>query len=300
MGIVRCLAITIIIAGFVSCSPGEHDPGTLGPHDFAFPANSLISHALGGIDGKNYSNSVEALEQSLARGSRFLEVDLSFTADGDLVCFHKKHEKHLGVSKLVTHMTTEEFLTYRYADRFTLMDLETLLRRLTGHPGVYLITDCKDNFNACMDTVLSVAEAVDPSLVGRIIPQFYTAEQWLDIAAMESEHGSFATVIFTLYRIKIDDDSVVALATDRGVPVITMSRKRFNPHLVARLSAVGVDSLIHTVNKPDEMMGYVEHGARGLYTDRFAAWSEVVDAAEANPHLRTGRSEDVVGGPPRG
>lgn len=276
---------TLLVVSFLFClACGFPDPGPdhLQEHGFRLPPNTMVVHALGAIKGKHYSNSLEALESTLGRGGRFLEVDLSFTADGDLVCFHTAHEKHLGVETPVTEMTTSDFLTYRYSDRFTLIDLETLFRHLGDHPGTYVVTDCKHDFNLCMEEVLSVAEAVDPTLVGRIIPQFFKDDQWIDVARMEAEHGSFATVIFTLYRTRIDDDAVVEFVQSRGVPIVTMSRKRFNPDLVARLTAIEVDSLVHTVNKPAEITGYVDQGVRGLYSDRFVVWDEVLTAAQGS------------------
>ncbi len=284
----------------VACGSHGREPDRLRPHGFRLPSNALVVHALGAIKGKHYSNSLEALESTLSRGGRIIEVDLSFTADGDLVCFHTKHEKHLGLETPVTEVSTADFLSHRYADRFTLIDLETLFHHLVDHPGTYVVTDCKHDFNPCMEKVLSVAEAMDPALVGRIIPQFYKDDQWLDVARMEAEHGSFATVIFTLYRTKIDDDAVVELVRARGVPVVTMSRKRFNPDLVARLTEIGVDSLVHTVNKPAEIIGYVDHGVRGLYSDRFVLWDEVLTAAAPKAGSPKGRPRDAAADPPRG
>lgn len=293
------LAAACILLG-MACGTQDESSERLRRHDFRIPPESLIAHALGGIGGRAYTNSVEALEQSLARGSQFLEVDLSFTADGDLVCFHTKHEKYLGIETPVAELTTAEFLNHRYTDRFTLMTLETLLRRLEKHPETYVVTDCKSDFNPCMEKVLSVAEGVDPALIGRIIPQFYTVEQWRDVARMESEHGPFATVIFTLYRTKIDDDAVVEVAENRAVPVITMSQKRFNSDLVTRLAAIGVDSLVHTVNKPAELIGFVDQGVRGIYSDRYLVWREVLAASSGIKNPPPKQSEDVAGDPPRG
>jgi len=254
---------------------------------------------MGGIDGKHYTNSLEALKSTLARGGRFFEIDLSFTADRDLVCFHPNHERHIGLETPVAETSTAEFLTHRYHDRFTLIDLETLIRELLDHPDTYIVTDCKRDFNECMEKVLSVAEAVDPGFVGRIIPQFYKPEQWRDVARMEAEHGSFATVIFTLYNTKIDDDAVVEVVQTRGVPVVTMSRKRFNPDLVARLAEFGVDSLVHTVNQPAAMLEYVDHGVRGLYTDRYFQWNEVLDATPAVKGPPPAQPRDAAADPPR-
>jgi glycerophosphoryl diester phosphodiesterase len=293
------LAVCCLILG-LGCGSPNRIANHLGPHDFRFPKNALIVHALGGIEGKNYSNSLEALESTLARGGRFLEVDLSFTASGDLVCFHTKHEKHIGLESPITEVSTSEFLSRRYADRFTLIDLETLVRNLRDRPDTYLITDCKHDFKLCMEKVLSVVEAVDPSMVGRIIPQFFTTDQWRDVVRMEAEHGSFATVIFTLYRTKTDDDTVVELAGRHQIPVVTMSRKRFNTDLVMRLAAIGVDSLVHTVNKPPAMIGYVNRGVRGLYSDLFVQWNEVVAAAPRVTDPPKGRPQGAAADPPPG
>ena len=294
----RLIAVSFAILG-VACGADDPPTESLRTHGFRFPPSALVAHALGGINGKNYTNSLEALENTLARGGRYFEVDLAFTADGDLVCFHNNHEKHLGQTTLVTEMTTSEFLSHRYADRFTLIDFATLVRKLADHPDAHIITDCKHDFVQCLEAVLSVAESVDPTVARRVIPQFYQPDQWRDVARMELEHGSFATVIFTLYQTRIDDDAVVELARERGIPVVTMSRKRFNPELVERLANIGVDSLVHTVNKPVQMIDFVDQGVRGLYTDRYAQWKDVVTAAGPISAPPTGPPRGGAADPPR-
>lgn len=294
----RLFALCLVLG--IACGSPEQATEFLQQHEFRFPPESLVAHALGGVDGKNYSNSLEALEGALARGGRFFEVDLSFTADRDLVCFHTKHEKHLGLETPITEVTTAEFLSRRYRDRYTLIDLETLIRVLLDHPDTYIVTDCKHAFNECMEKVLSVAEAVEPNLVGRIIPQFYKPEQWRDVARMEAEHGSFATVIFTLYNTNIDDNAVMEVVRTHRVPVVTMSQKRFNPDLVAKLAGIGVDSLVHTVNKPAAMIGFVDQGVRGIYSDRFVEWDEVLAATPAVKDPPPAQSRDAAADPPRG
>lgn len=262
-----------LLAG--ACAPSQApapEPTALGPHGFRFPQGAFIAHALGGIDGHTYTNSVEALEHNLELGARFFEVDLSFTADGDLVCFHTGHEKHMGLPKPITETSTREFLAHRYDGRFTPMTLEDLLRRMAREPEAYIVTDTKHDFAMSLGEVVRVAEAVDPALVGRIVPQFYTADQWRDVARLEARHGPFATVIFTLYRTRIDDDAVVETARARRVPVITMSTKRYTPRLVERLAAIGVDSLVHTVNDRAEVESYLRRGVRGLYIDFLFPW----------------------------
>jgi len=47
-----------------------------------------IAHAGGGIDGHTYTNSKEALLQSLDKGYKFIELDFCLTSDDQLVCAH--------------------------------------------------------------------------------------------------------------------------------------------------------------------------------------------------------------------
>ena len=58
---------------------------------FALPSRFeplRVAHAGGGIDGETYTNSYEALDRAVNDGFRYLELDLSFTSDDQLVCIH--------------------------------------------------------------------------------------------------------------------------------------------------------------------------------------------------------------------
>ena len=57
----------------------------------------MISHAMGGIDGTNYSNSLEAFQENYAEGHRIFEVDFEYTSDGRMVLCHSwKHNLFKG------------------------------------------------------------------------------------------------------------------------------------------------------------------------------------------------------------
>lgn len=48
----------------------------------------LIAHAGGEIDGYIYTNSLEAIEKSIAEGYKYIEIDFSITADSVVVAAH--------------------------------------------------------------------------------------------------------------------------------------------------------------------------------------------------------------------
>jgi arylsulfatase A-like enzyme len=57
--------------------------GSLGVRSPAF-----VAHAGGGIKGRSYTNSLEALDENYRRGFRFFELDFNWTSDNQLVCIH--------------------------------------------------------------------------------------------------------------------------------------------------------------------------------------------------------------------
>ncbi len=264
------MAVCMLVAG--SAQPATNRRGGLGRHSFDLPANVLFAHALGGIEGHTYTNSLEVLEHNLELGAQFFEVDFSFTADGDLVCFHRGLESRIGLMKPVEDVSTGEFLSHTFDGRFTLIDLRTLLSIMEDEPQMYLITDTKDDFDASLRQIAEVAASIDPQLIRRIIPQFYFADQWLDVARIEAQYGPFATVIFTLYRTGISDDGVIATVIEGNVPVVTMSTSRWDPYLVRSLTGMGVRTMVHTVNGRHTVEAWLDRGFRGVYTDWFFTW----------------------------
>ena len=50
-----------------------------------------IAHAGGAIDGIRYTNSKEAILNSISKGAKYIELDLSLTRDGKLVAVHDWH-----------------------------------------------------------------------------------------------------------------------------------------------------------------------------------------------------------------
>ncbi len=280
-----------MIAGAGRCPAAEP---ALPEHAHALAPGTFFAHALGAIDGITYTNSKEAFLHSYSLGAKYYELDLSFTADGDLVCFHSGIEERVGLSRPIGEVTTSEFLSHRFQGRFTLMTLEEFFRLMASRPDIYLVTDTKDtDFRRSLEAVVATAERVDPALIARIIPQFYQSEQWQDVAAVERDHGLFATVIFTLYRTSLDDDGVVDVASRRRIPIVTMATSRFNPGLVGRLLQVGTSSMVHTVNEPADVLSLLRQGVRGVYSDVILRWWPRHPTVRAAP-----RGDRLLAGPP--
>lgn len=81
---------------------------------------SLIAHAGGGIDGVKYTNSKEALLQSIDTGYRLIEIDLLVSSDGEILGAHD-WERYIG--QLITTETPPkrtEFISTKYQENIQL------------------------------------------------------------------------------------------------------------------------------------------------------------------------------------
>jgi glycerophosphoryl diester phosphodiesterase len=54
--------------------------------------SAYIAHALGSVDGYVYTNTVEAFEESYAKGFRLFECDLVLLRDGTVLVAHDRLE----------------------------------------------------------------------------------------------------------------------------------------------------------------------------------------------------------------
>lgn len=228
----------------------------------------LIGHALGGVEGKTYTNSREAFVQSVLAGRTIVEVDLQFTRDG-IVAFHDEVLSRFMESDARTDsLTTDEFLEHRVLGAYTPLSLEQLLELLQRHPNVTLITDTKRNTATMLATVVKIARRKDPALLERIVPQIYDLKE---LAQINVAHH-FPRVVLTLYRTKATDDEVENFVKrEPQVVAVTMSESRFSSALAIAVREAGKDAFVHTINDPQRARQFLEHGANGVYTDFLTA-----------------------------
>ena len=77
-----------------------------------------IAHAGGSIDGYTYTNSQEALLQSIASGYQYIELDLHEDADGKLICMHTPEDSARSPYPI---MNLQEALAIRQQHPFVLV-----------------------------------------------------------------------------------------------------------------------------------------------------------------------------------
>jgi hypothetical protein len=222
----------------------------------------FIYHACGAIDGNAYSNSLEALESTYAKGGRFVEIDLNWTTDGELVCIH---DFGSWVSSVYTGdpVSLETFMNTKIFDQYTPMSIETLANWICNHPDMYIVTDVKE------DNVAALQKITDdyPALVSNIIPQIYEKNQLLPVREAGYEH-----IILTIYAMasaqeRCDAKTLAAFAKENGLFGITFPLALADDdNYVATLKTSGVKLFTHSTSNINAIQTYFKKGIDGVYT----------------------------------
>lgn len=109
---------------------------------YANDKNRFIAHAGGTIDGKTYTNSLEALNHNYDKGFRLFELDIIETSDGKFVAAHDwKHWAGLTHFMGELPVTEKEFLETPILGKYTPMNMAIINKWFDEHRDAILVTD---------------------------------------------------------------------------------------------------------------------------------------------------------------
>lgn len=250
--------------------PGEtddsitlHSVQTTGTEWFADAP--MIYHAGGEIEGSSYTNSREAVENTLAEGNCFIEMDLRYTSDGYLVCTHSWADAY----PEDVQPTLEEFRNSRIQGKFTPLTAEELIGIMTDNPQMYLITDIKN-----ADGILPVIEDLvdlageNASILDRFIIQLYTGREKSDVLKIYPFRDD--QFIFTTYEWGVWQLEVAQICNEENISVITVPYGEMSDEDAALMQELGFTVYEHTVNRVDKARLSLQRGIAGFYTDTMA------------------------------
>lgn len=113
----------------------------LRPISGQYASTMLIAHAGGAIDGHIYTNSKEAVLNSIRNGSKYIELDFSLTSDSELVCVHRWENVYADSCHRPQYpMSKKDFTDLRLYGKYTTLtaeDVATLMDSLS----FILVTD---------------------------------------------------------------------------------------------------------------------------------------------------------------
>lgn len=253
------------------CRSQEHD--TLAEHELQWYEEScLIAHALGNAGEYTYTNTREALEESLAEGYKVLEVDLSLTSDGEVVCRHTWYSDTYDVSYDGTIPDLETFKNEKYFGVLTTLSGRELLEIWAEYPELYFVSDVKQDENTNLLEVLEKLVALaremgQEKLLEHLIVQLYDIEDYDRI----NEIYPIKHWLFTTYQLPDTPGAEVeaaAFAAEKGFGVLTVPAWCMSSDYFIELAdAYGLNLFIHTIDTPESVRKSSRRGIYGYYSD---------------------------------
>lgn len=228
----------------------------------AAPYPRAVAHGCGAIQGDTVTNSQEALEQAIANGFQYIEIDMAFTTDGHIAMLHDwessaSYYLGLGQNKAVSFAQYEQCWVL---NKYTPLTMDTLARILQEHPEVRIITDTKEDNLA----ILTYIQKQYPQLTGQIIPQIYQYNEYDAVKAL-----GYDQIILTLYKMSGERDGarIAKFAQTHPLYAVTMSVELASSDLAKTLQSYGIAVYMHTVNSLQQTVTAINAGAYGIYTD---------------------------------
>ncbi len=168
-----------------SNAPEISSQSLAGAHISTLYDEPIAARACGAVDGKQYLNNEVALEHSLARGVKAIEVDVSLTADNKVVCSYgwfANARKILGLDWDPSQgpMTEAVFLKQKVHGQDP-MTFETLYRYMKANPDVWWMLDFgklgKENATHLANAVVEGLHK-DKDLLARLLIQVRNASMY--------------------------------------------------------------------------------------------------------------------------
>jgi glycerophosphoryl diester phosphodiesterase len=246
----------------------------------------LVAHALGGIDGLRNTNSLEAMRCNYKRGFRWFEVDIASTSDDVPVCFRKGDEKSAGLAQPIASLPVAEVEGKKYAGRYPISRLSTLLAETDQLGDVVLVFDT-EGWSDRMEHALSRTLGYGPKHKTRLVLQAYREKDLSSISTLSKEIG--AGVLLNLHQSEADDAKIEEMVKKASPLAVVAGTDRFTPWLADRLHAINTPILVHTVNDHRDVVSLTRAGADGFYTDRYVPFATL--AADPTSVLNCGETK---------
>ncbi len=238
-----------------------------------FRKNSYVVHAMGEIDGREYSNSREAFEMSYQGGHRIFEVDFAMTSDNKIVLKHDWTNSH-GLPEFEdgTPPTLAEFKEAKIWGKYTTLDIDDLLQLMLEYPDIYIVTDSKsgvykevvEQFTQITEILQGYSSNQRNSIMERFVVQIYNDDMYTGVETV----AHFENYIYTLYQRGVGNlDQLGEFCVENEIPVVVLPYEWWNEEITETLHSYGLEVWVHTLNENEDIAELRDKGVDGVYTD---------------------------------
>jgi glycerophosphoryl diester phosphodiesterase len=243
----------------------------------------FVAHAFGAIDGRLYSNTLEAFQRNYGRGFRVFECDNVRLADGTVLLAHDGLEANYGLNKPFQEATWADLAGRRYLSRYTVLRSQNLLRLLVDHPDVFVIPDPKYSRPAIFRSYVRQAAALGRlDLMKRVLPHVADQAELNALRVYYPLQSYVLALYHTQAQNRYDDAEAIAFVRRNRTPAAMMwagdrnpalslaangrQGRRFRQSFANGLRAAGAVVYVHSLGDPAQIQRFWDLGI-GVYSN---------------------------------
>lgn len=239
-----------------------------------FFENKYVAHAGGGFKDNVYSNTKEAIINSINNGFDFIEVDLALTSDDKLVCSHgwdKNTYEAIGVDYEGVP-TYDEFMSWKVLGKYNTIDVDDLVGIMKEYPDLLIEIDLKKFGKArtkkAITQLIESAEH-DEQILDRILMQFTSETAYFAI----EEIYSFKYYQYFTYKSRITDelDDVIRFCKDNKITSMAVNYTVLTDDMIDRIKDEGFYLLAFTIDDKELAEEFLEKGGDTICTNFIVA-----------------------------
>jgi glycerophosphoryl diester phosphodiesterase len=240
----------------------------------------FVAHALGAIDNRGYTNSLEAFQRNYGRGFKVFEVDLVRLADGTALAAHNGLEANYGLNKSFHDATWADLAGKKYLGQYTIMRSQNLVGLLRSHPDVHFILDSKWERLEIYKTFL--AQAPERSVRERIIPHIEDRAELDSFRTAYPLQNFMLALYHTQAQNRYEDPIAGDFTTRYRAPAVMMwwkdrnmsislaangrESRRYRPSFASALKGAGANVYVHSIGDGDVIQSFWDRNI-GVYSD---------------------------------
>ncbi|CAK3148313.1 GP-PDE domain-containing protein [Vibrio crassostreae] len=221
--------------GNVQAYPNEHNNIS----EIIVNSGGLIAHAGGGINGLKYTNSLEAMEQSIEHGFKMIELDLLISSDGRIVAVHDWKSFHeMTNSNNTGSISYKEFESKIIYDKYKTLNISKAIDVLDEN-DVVLVTDKIKNLSLLSKYIIDK----DKSII-----EVFSIDKYNEAIELGFNNVALNIDLNTLFILEWIDLNKIRAVTYRGDNLGSLGSEYKK---AIELSNMGVSSMIYSTNDLD-------------------------------------------------
>jgi len=241
----------------------------------------VIAHR--GFSGQAPENTLVAIRQAIEVGADMVEVDVTVTADGQVICLHDETlDRTTNGSGLPSKLPMAEIKQLDagswFSPDYAGEKIPTLTEVLETVKGRILINVEIKSEAVEHDVVPKVAVLIaDHGMLDEVVVSSFSPDA---LRQMKVADPAIATA--TLFNKELhtgrDPLEIVLEVGSRG---FNISSKRVTPEMIERCHRHGIPVAVYTVNEASDMRRLMEMGVDAVFSDHPDRMIEVVEEGEA-------------------